>query len=162
MFRETMCPSSGEYNVHMRHLVLVTLYMAEFIPPCILDILIHTNILIPTRIWLIPSRNSIIVCLLINKLRQEIKTILRKGKENKGNFIHSNIIIPYNLNEQFLRTIPIPLQQNKTPNTLTLAFPLWITFILFGWIKNKPYIEHLVPQGTPTMLIPLIVITENN
>jgi hypothetical protein len=43
-------------------------------------------LLIPTRIWLIPSRNNIIISLLINKLHQEIKAILRKGNENKGNY----------------------------------------------------------------------------
>jgi F-type H+-transporting ATPase subunit a len=32
---------------------------------------------------LIPSRNSIIVSLLINKLHEEIKIILRKGNENR-------------------------------------------------------------------------------
>jgi hypothetical protein len=42
-------------------------------------------LLIPTRIWLIPTRYNIIVSLLINKLHQEIKTILRRGNENKGN-----------------------------------------------------------------------------
>ena len=42
-------------------------------------------LLMPTRIWLIPSRNSKTITLLINKLHQEIKIILRKGNENKGN-----------------------------------------------------------------------------
>jgi hypothetical protein len=45
--------------------------------------------------------------------------------------------------------------------TLTLALPLWMRFILFGWIKNTNHIfEHPVPQGTPTILIPFIVIIE--
>jgi len=45
--------------------------------------------------------------------------------------------------------------------TLTLALPLWVRFILFGWIKNTNHIfEHLIPQGTPTLLIPFIVIIE--
>jgi hypothetical protein len=45
--------------------------------------------------------------------------------------------------------------------TLTLALPLWIRFMLFGWIKNTNHIfENLVPQGTPTILIPFIVIIE--
>jgi len=41
MFRATMCPSSGENTVPLRHLVFVTLYSwlwyAERIPPCIPD-----------------------------------------------------------------------------------------------------------------------------
>jgi F-type H+-transporting ATPase subunit a len=32
---------------------------------------------------------------------------------------------------------------------------------LFGWIKSTNHIfDHRVPQGTPTILIPFIVITE--
>nr|AQP29138.1 ATP synthase F0 subunit 6 [Pericapritermes sp. TBRU1.8] len=45
--------------------------------------------------------------------------------------------------------------------TLTLALPLWMSFMLFGWIKNTNHMfEHLVPQGTPTMLMPFMVIIE--
>jgi hypothetical protein len=52
------------------------------------------SLLSKTRIWLIPSRNTIIVSLLINKLHQEIKTILRKGNENKGNsFILTSLFL---------------------------------------------------------------------
>jgi hypothetical protein len=36
-----------------------------------------------------------------------------------------------------------------------------IGFILLGWLKNTNHIfEHLVHQGTPTILIPFIVIIE--
>jgi F0F1-type ATP synthase membrane subunit a len=43
--------------------------------------------------------------------------------------------------------------------TLTLALPLWITFILHGWIKNTNHIfEHLVPQGTPTIYFGLFQV----
>jgi len=59
---------------------------------------------------LIPSRNSTIVSLLLNKLHQEIKTIQRRGNENKGNsFIPASrfLAVPYNLNKHFPRIVPI-------------------------------------------------------
>jgi len=44
---------------------------------------------------------------------------------------------------------------------LTLALPMCIRFILFGWIKNTNHIfVHLLPQSTPTIVIPFIVIIE--
>lgn len=45
--------------------------------------------------------------------------------------------------------------------TLSLAFPLWLSFILYGWISHTQHIfAHLVPQGTPPVLIPFIVCIE--
>ncbi|KAG7157248.1 ATP synthase subunit a-like 8, partial [Homarus americanus] len=45
--------------------------------------------------------------------------------------------------------------------TLTLALPLWLTFILFGWINHTQHmLAHIVPQGTPGLLIPFIVLVE--
>jgi F-type H+-transporting ATPase subunit a len=119
-------------------------------------------LLIPTRIWLIPSRNNMIIRLLINKLHQEIKNILRKGNENKGNsFILTSLFLIILINN-FLGLFPYIFTRTRHLTlTLTLALPLWISFILFGWIKNTNHIfEHLVPQGTPTLLIPFIVIIE--
>jgi len=119
-------------------------------------------LLIPTRVWLIPSRNRMILMLLINKLHQEIKTILRKGNENKGNsFILTSLFLII-LANNFLGLFPYIFTRTRHLTlTLTLALPLWITFILYGWIKNTNHIfEHLVPQGTPTILIPFIVVIE--
>ena len=45
--------------------------------------------------------------------------------------------------------------------TLSLSLPLWITLIIFGWFTQTNHIfAHLVPQGTPPVLIPFIVIIE--
>lgn len=44
---------------------------------------------------------------------------------------------------------------------LSLALPLWISFIVFGWLNHTQHIfTHLVPQGTPIALISFIVIIE--
>ena len=119
-------------------------------------------LLIPTSIWLVPSRNRIIIRLLINKLHQEIKTILRRGNENKGNsFILTSLFLIILINN-FLGLFPYIFTRTRHLTlTLTLALPFWVRFILFGWIKNTNHIfEHLVPQGTPTILIPFMVVIE--
>nr|QXT44210.1 ATP synthase F0 subunit 6 [Astalotermes sp. A JRA-2021a] len=119
-------------------------------------------LLIPTSMWLIPSRNSMMVTLLMNKLHQEMKTILSKGNENKGNsFILTSLFLMILMNN-FLGLFPyIFTSTSHLTLTLTLALPLWLSFMLFGWIKNTNHMfEHLVPQGTPTMLMPFMVIIE--
>nr|YP_009351525.1 ATP synthase F0 subunit 6 [Furculitermes longilabius]AQP29825.1 ATP synthase F0 subunit 6 [Furculitermes longilabius] len=119
-------------------------------------------LLIPTSIWLIPSRNSMMVSLLMNKLHQEMKTILSKGNENSGNsFILASLFLMILMNN-FLGLFPyIFTSTSHLALTLTLALPLWMSFMLFGWIKNTNHMfEHLVPQGTPAMLMPFMVIIE--
>nr|URH16866.1 ATP synthase F0 subunit 6 [Protocapritermes odontomachus] len=119
-------------------------------------------LLIPTSVWLIPSRNSMMVSLLMNKLHQEMKTILSKGNENKGNsFILTSLFLMI-LANNFLGLFPyIFTSTSHLTLTLTLALPLWMTFMLYGWIKNTNHMfEHLVPQGTPSMLMPFMVIIE--
>nr|QXT44483.1 ATP synthase F0 subunit 6 [Astratotermes hilarus] len=119
-------------------------------------------LLIPTSIWLIPSRNSMMVTLLMNKLHQEMKTILSKGNENKGNsFILTSLFMMILMNN-FLGLFPyIFTSTSHLTLTLTLALPMWLSFMLFGWIKNTNHMfEHLVPQGTPTMLMPFMVVIE--
>nr|ABN10448.1 ATP synthase F0 subunit 6 [Reticulitermes flavipes]ABN10461.1 ATP synthase F0 subunit 6 [Reticulitermes flavipes] len=119
-------------------------------------------LLIPTSIWLTPSRNSMALNLLMNKLHAEMKTILSKGSQNKGNsFIFTSLFLMILMNN-FLGLFPyIFTSTSHLTLTLTLALPLWMTFMLFGWIKNTNHMfEHLVPQGTPTMLMPFMVIIE--
>nr|AQP30602.1 ATP synthase F0 subunit 6 [Odontotermes sp. C TB-2017] len=118
--------------------------------------------LIPTSMWLIPSRNSMTMSILMNKLHQEMKTISSKGNINKGNtFILTSLFLMI-LTNNFLGLFPyIFTSTSHLALTLTLALPLWVSFMLFGWIKNTNHMfEHLVPQGTPTMLMPFMVIIE--
>lgn len=43
----------------------------------------------------------------------------------------------------------------------SLALPLWLSLSMYGWLNNTSNIlAHLIPQGTPTLLIPFIVIIE--
>jgi F-type H+-transporting ATPase subunit a len=45
--------------------------------------------------------------------------------------------------------------------TLSLALPFWLGFVIFSIINNTlNFLAHLVPLGTPGILIPFMVIIE--
>nr|YP_009353201.1 ATP synthase F0 subunit 6 [Rhombodera valida]AOY36181.1 ATPase subunit 6 [Rhombodera valida] len=118
--------------------------------------------LIPTSLWLIPSRMTILWNLIINKLHKEFKLLIGKKKINKGStFIMISIfsIILYN---NFMGLFPyIFTSTSHMVMTLSLALPLWLSFMFYGWINNtKHMFAHLVPQGTPGPLMPFMVCIE--
>nr|QXF68456.1 ATP synthase F0 subunit 6 [Asiadodis yunnanensis] len=118
--------------------------------------------LIPTSMWLIPSRKTILWNLIINKLHEEFKLLIGKKKINKGStfiFISIFSIILYN---NFMGLFPyIFTSTSHMAMTLSLALPLWVSFMLFGWINNSKHMfAHLVPQGTPGALMPFMVCIE--
>uniref|UniRef100_UPI003002FB8B ATP synthase F0 subunit 6 n=1 Tax=Phyllothelys werneri TaxID=1661847 RepID=UPI003002FB8B len=119
-------------------------------------------LLIPMSLWLIPSRLMMMWNLIINKLHEEFKLLFGKKKINKGStfiFISVFTIILYN---NFMGLFPyIFTSTSHMVMTLTLALPLWLSFMLFGWINNSKHMfAHLVPQGTPGLLMPFMVCIE--
>lgn len=118
-------------------------------------------LIIPSSYWLIPNRTLLLWNTLTNKLYQEFKTLLI-GNINLGSsflFISLFSIILFN---NFLGLFPyIFTSSSHLTFTLSLALPLWLSFIVYGWINNSQHIfAHLVPQGTPPILIPFMVCIE--
>lgn len=118
-------------------------------------------LIIPTCFWLIPFRLIYVWNLITSKLNREFKTLLGPITPNGTSFIFISLfrIIIFN---NFLGLFPyIFTSSSHLTITLTLALPLWLTFILFGWLNNTQHIFiHLVPQGTPAVLMPFIVLIE--
>ena len=117
-------------------------------------------IFIPTSYWIIPSRYNIFWNQIIIKLYSEFKILI--NSPNNGRtliFIALFSIIIFN---NFLGLFPyIFTSSSHIVITLTLALPLWLSFIIYGWLINTQHIFiHLVPQGTPSILIIFIVCIE--
>jgi len=113
---------------------------------------------IPTAIWLAPSRVNFIFPSLTFNLHKEFKLLLKTRGINII-FISLFLFIIFN---NVIGLLPyIFTATSHIIITLSLALPLWILFILYGWIKNFNHIiTHLVPQGTPVPLMPFIVCIE--
>lgn len=115
----------------------------------------------PIIFWFFPSRISIFWNKIFLILHLEFKTLLGIYSYKGTTFIFISLfsLILFN---NFLGLFPyIFTSTSHITLTLRLALPLWLSFILIGWINNSKHIfAHLVPQGTPSVLIPFIVLIE--
>lgn len=118
-------------------------------------------LIIPSIYWLIPSRYHLIWNNILLTLHKEFKTLLGPTGHNGSTFIFVSLfsIILFN---NFIGLFPyIFTSTSHLTLTLTLALPLWLCFIIYGWLNHTQHIfAHLVPQGTPAVLIPFIVCIE--
>jgi F-type H+-transporting ATPase subunit a len=115
---------------------------------------------IPSIFWVIPSRYNLLWSQIMYKLHIEFKILINSPYNGRTLiFIGLFSVIVFN---NFLGLFPyIFTRSSHIVITLSLALPLWLTFIIYGWLNNTQHIFiHLVPQGTPSLLIAFIVCIE--
>lgn len=117
-------------------------------------------LILPSTMWFIPSRINWLWNTIITTLHKEFKTLI--GSKRSGRRLIFISVFSLILFNNLIGLFPYVFTRTRHLSfTLTLALPLWIRFILFGWINNTIHIlAHLVPQGTPPVLIPFIVCIE--
>nr|YP_009185961.1 ATP synthase F0 subunit 6 [Sciodrepoides watsoni]ALO70914.1 ATP synthase F0 subunit 6 [Sciodrepoides watsoni] len=118
-------------------------------------------LIMPLMFWLIPSRINFLWMKVTTTLHNEFN-ILLNNKSIKGStlmFISLFSIIIFN---NFLGLFPyIFTSSSHLIFTLSLSLPLWLSFMIYGWINNTIHMfSHLVPQGTPPVLMPFMVCIE--
>nr|ALI86978.1 ATP synthase F0 subunit 6 [Cryptolestes turcicus] len=118
-------------------------------------------LIIPSMFWLIPSRLNILWINIIITLHKEYK-ILISNFNIKGSTLMFVSLFSFILFNNFLGLFPyIFTSTSHLILTLTLALPLWLSFMIYGWINNTTHmLAHLVPQGTPPVLMPFMVCIE--
>nr|YP_009485712.1 ATP synthase F0 subunit 6 [Rhynocoris incertis]AVZ00848.1 ATP synthase F0 subunit 6 [Rhynocoris incertis] len=117
-------------------------------------------IMIPSTFWLIPSRYNMIMKILHSKLHAEFTAIL--GSKNKMFSIMFISLFMFILMNNSVGMLPyVFTSSSHLTFTLSLALPMWISIMLFGWINHTQHMfAHLVPEGTPGMLMPFMVCIE--
>nr|YP_007624428.1 ATP synthase F0 subunit 6 [Antigone rubicunda]ACN53727.1 ATP synthase F0 subunit 6 [Antigone rubicunda] len=142
-------------------------FFDQFASPCLLGIpLILISMLFPTLLlpspdnrW-ITNRLSTLQSWLLHLITKQLMMPLNK-KGHKWALILTSLMT-------FLLTINLLglLPYTFTPTTqlsmnMALAFPLWLATLLTG-MRNQPSISlgHLLPEGTPTPLIPALILIE--
>nr|YP_010251079.1 ATP synthase F0 subunit 6 [Chouioia cunea]QTW90613.1 ATP synthase F0 subunit 6 [Chouioia cunea] len=117
---------------------------------------------IPNLYWFIPSRWSMMYLCLIYYLINELKILINKNL-NKFNLLIFMSFFLFIMLNNFLGLFSYIFTSTSHLNlTLSYSLMLWISFMLFGWIKNTNHMFiHLVPQGTPGLLMPFMVLIES-
>nr|UKO32985.1 ATP synthase F0 subunit 6 [Stenochironomus sp. 2CZ] len=118
--------------------------------------------ILPMIFWFIPSRLNIFWNKIFYTLHLEFKTLLGKFSFKGSTFIFISIFSFIFFNN-FLGLFPyIFTSTSHLSFTLTLALPIWLSFLFLGWLTNTNHMfAHLVPQNTPTLLMPFMVLIES-
>nr|YP_009991601.1 ATP synthase F0 subunit 6 [Aramus guarauna]QBP33632.1 ATP synthase F0 subunit 6 [Aramus guarauna]QNN84423.1 ATP synthase F0 subunit 6 [Aramus guarauna] len=142
-------------------------FFDQFTSPCLLGIpLILISMLFPTLLlptptsrW-ITNRLSTLQSWLLCLITKQLMIPLNK-KGHKWALILTSLMM-FLLMINLLGLLPYTF----TPTTqlsmnMALAFPLWLATLLTG-LRNQPSISlgHLLPEGTPTLLIPALIMIE--
>nr|QCI09376.1 ATP synthase F0 subunit 6 [Lygaeus sp. FS-2019] len=117
-------------------------------------------IIIPMPYWIMPNRISFMNNKITNTLYTEFKTLM--GKNSSGMQLLIISLFTFILINNFMGLIPYMFTSTSHLScTLALALPMWMSVILFGWINqtNKMF-AHMIPSGTPALLMPFMVIIE--
>ena len=114
---------------------------------------------LPTFLWSNSNRWIIINNTLIKYITTEFKPLIKKRTFSVSLSIVLFTIIIYN---NVLGLVPYIFTASRHISfTLSLALPLWLALIIYGWINNcSSLLIHLIPHGTPIILIPFIVLIE--
>nr|WMQ78048.1 ATP synthase F0 subunit 6 [Obeidia gigantearia] len=118
-------------------------------------------IFIPFSFWLIPNRHYYLWNFILFKLHNEFKTLLKNNYFSGSTFIFISLF-SFILFNNFLGLFPyIFTSTSHLTLSLSISLPLWLSFMLYGWINNYQHMfSHMIPQGTPSVLMPFMVLIE--
>lgn len=117
-------------------------------------------LILPMVKWIIRSRIVVFIDIIFKGLNKEIRPVL-KIKKGVSLVIFSALFFFILLNN-LIGLLPFIFTSTRhLAITLRLALPLWLGYYSYGWVNNFKYIlAHLIPQGTPRLLMPFIVLIE--
>nr|ATD83070.1 ATPase subunit 6 [Dryobates scalaris] len=142
-------------------------FFDQFSSPCFLGIpLILLSMLFPALLlpspgsrW-ITNRLATLQSWCIDLIAKQLMTPLNKNGHKWALVLTSLMVLLLSIN--LLGLLPYTF----TPTTqlsmnMALAFPLWLATLLTG-LRNQPSasLGHLLPEGTPTPLIPALILIE--
>nr|YP_007624584.1 ATP synthase F0 subunit 6 [Cacatua moluccensis]AEA35984.1 ATP synthase F0 subunit 6 [Cacatua moluccensis]AYN50537.1 ATP synthase F0 subunit 6 [Cacatua moluccensis] len=130
------------------------------VPLALLSTLLPTLLLpTPSTRW-ITNRLSTLQSWLIHTITKQLMTPLNSPGHKWALILMS--LLMFLLTVNLLGLLPYTF----TPTTqlsmnMALAFPLWLATLLTG-LRNQPTasLGHLLPEGTPTPLIPALIVIE--
>nr|APF47435.1 ATP synthase FO subunit 6 [Microplitis incurvatus] len=117
--------------------------------------------IMPQIYWIFYSRLLIFFNNMMIKLWNEFELVL-SNKFNLNNLIYLLVMFMYFMFNNFMGLFPyLFTSSSHLIFSLWISLSFWLGFMLFGWIKNSKFMFiHLVPMGTPFILMFFMVLIE--
>lgn len=118
-------------------------------------------LILPYSFWLFNSKFYLFIIKFNFILYKEIKIILF-NKFNFFNTIYLTSLFFFILINNLIGLFPyIFTRSSHIIFSIRISLPLWFRLFFFRWFKNTNFIfSHIIPQRTPYILIPFIVLIE--
>nr|YP_009407074.1 ATP synthase F0 subunit 6 [Halocaridinides fowleri]ASA39623.1 ATP synthase F0 subunit 6 [Halocaridinides fowleri] len=115
---------------------------------------------VPYIFWAMPSRWTLTWTTLTTTLHKEFKVLLGP-QHSSGSILFVSLFSLIVFNNSLGLLPYVFTSTSHLAMTLSLALPLWVSFMIFGWINHTQHMfAHLVPLGTPGPLMPFMVLIE--
>uniref|UniRef100_UPI0030E57AD1 ATP synthase F0 subunit 6 n=1 Tax=Chauliops zhengi TaxID=2936724 RepID=UPI0030E57AD1 len=117
-------------------------------------------LMMPISFWNMPNRNEMMIKSITMKLHNEFKNLM--GNNSNGMTLMMISLFMMILLNNMMGLLPyIFTSTSHLVFSMTMALPMWISLMLFGWMNKTNYMfAHMIPTGTPTMLMPFMVMIE--
>nr|YP_009236850.1 ATP synthase F0 subunit 6 [Acraea vestalis]AMJ17319.1 ATP synthase F0 subunit 6 [Acraea vestalis] len=117
---------------------------------------------LPMTFWFIPNRHFMLWNYFTKKIKLEFKILLNHNKKNISPILLFISLFYFICFNNFLGLFPyIFTSTSHIIVSLSISLTLWLSYMIFGWINNTNHMfTHMIPQGTPTILMPFMVLIE--
>nr|YP_010222489.1 ATP synthase F0 subunit 6 [Aethus nigritus]UCC45900.1 ATP synthase F0 subunit 6 [Aethus nigritus] len=117
-------------------------------------------LMLPLSFWMLPNRVNFLMNSLIMHLYKEFKLLM--GPNFKGGSLLMISLFMFILMNNIMGLLPyIFTSSSHLTFSITLALPMWLSIMIFGWFNHTNHMfTHLVPSGTPSVLMPFMVMIE--
>nr|AYE40671.1 ATP synthase F0 subunit 6 [Daphnia magna] len=117
--------------------------------------------LLPWVYWVQSNRYHKMFSMISNQLHLEFKTLVGSASSQGHTLIFISLFM-FILFNNLLGLAPyVFTASSHLAMTLSLAMPLWFSFMIYGWFNHTRHmLAHLVPLGTPGILMPFMVLIE--
>nr|WCH58157.1 ATP synthase F0 subunit 6 [Scelimena sp. 1 JL-2023a] len=116
--------------------------------------------MMPITFWVLKTRPMIIIDTLFKNINKEFSSILM-NKNTSSTMIFISMFLIIMMNNTMGLFPYIFTSTSHMAMTLALALPMWLSFNLYGWVnKTNHMMQHMVPAGTPSALMPFMVCIE--
>nr|YP_009500692.1 ATP synthase F0 subunit 6 [Anoeconeossa unicornuta]AWU48835.1 ATP synthase F0 subunit 6 [Anoeconeossa unicornuta] len=124
--------------------------------------MILSILLLPPLYWCKKSRINNVVTMILNVLSKEFSSLFSNNILMRGSILISMSLFLFimfnNLTSNFPYTFCCSAHMVFS---ISLSVPIWLSIIIFYWTNlTKTMLSHLVPMGTPPVLMPLMVMIE--